>query len=220
MSDMSNKYLTMLRKLLRIGAVVLMLATFALLLECVFFQRNALRYKEEPLLFKGSEAERLTISTEEALAKLTDAEQNAIEVQRENERLIAEYYGKEYEPEADETLVEKDGKFYRKIKQTTAVLSLEEDYYIQKFALTVPLEEDGGYSLTLYKDGRKVKEGMYCSVNAKIDTGVTNVGAFADEIVIVLNTGEEVDKTDFEIKLSNDFKINVMRFFFLFVNFI
>ena len=206
----------MSKKVVKAIEIFVLVATFAVLIECVFFQRNALRYKEEPCSFAGS-SENIAIETKETVAKLTDEEENAILVERENERLIAEYHGEEYTPKEDETLVEKNGKFYRRMKQTTITLSLESDYYINKLSLSLPLEESGGYHVVLYQDGAEKKSGMYCSIDPKIDTGVMNVNAFADEIVITLNTIEDLQMDELNITLSNNFSINIMRVLFLFV---
>lgn len=207
------------KNMLRLMGVLILFLTLALLLECVFFQRQALLHKEEPILIEGSgENERceVEISDKEALAKLTDEEQNAILVQRENERLIAEYNGEAYTPKTDDTLVEKDGNFYRKIIRTTIRIRLKDAYYTKKLSVQLPLEEDGGYQAELFSDGKSVKSNLYCSINAKIDTGVMNVNASADELEIVLNTQHKIDAGQLKIRLSNDFTINVMRTAFLF----
>lgn len=205
------------KRFFKMIAILIMITTLALLIECVFFQRNAIRYKETPILFTGSTTDWVKTESKETLAKLTEDEQNAIEVQRENEKLIAEYHGEVYEPEEDETLVEKDGKFYRKIRQTTLTVTLENSYYIKKLALQVPLETDGGYNLTLYQNGKETASGMFCSINSKIDTGVTNVNALADQLVIVINSQEELNPDTIFLELSNNFTINGMRLLFFVV---
>lgn len=208
-----------LSKVIHYVCVIILLLTLSLLIECVFFQRGALFHKEQPLTLKGAELkqkESFLVSEQEDLVKLSQEEQNAIRVQRENERLIAEYNGMEYEPTEDETLVEKDGVFYRKIIKTTINVSLDTPYFIKKLLLQIPLEEDGGYHVSLFKNGEKIKSGLFCSINAKIDAGVMNVHSDADALEIVLSTQDQISVDDLVIQLSNTFALNAMRVAFIF----
>lgn len=210
------------KKIVRPLSVTVLFMTLALLVECVFFQWGALFHKEEPISLNGAElaqSEGFVVVSEEDLAKLTSDEENALRVQRENERLIAEYNGEVYEPEEDESLVEKDGHFYRKIIRTTIHVKLNHNCYIKKLSVNVPLEEDGGYHVSLYENGEKKKSGFYCSIDAKIDTGVMNVNHKADELELVLSTQNEIDVKELTILLTNHFAINGMRLAFLFLTF-
>lgn len=219
MKNKKKMVLPVIRNIPRLIGMMILFLTLALLLECVFFQRETLFHKEEPIFIEGTGANEhcvTEVSDKEALARLTDDEQNAILVQRENERLIAEYNGEVYEPEADDTLVEKNGNFYRKIIKTTVRIKLKETYYTKKLSVQLPLEEDGGYQAELFLGGKSIKSGLFCSMNAKIDTGVMNVNESADEIEIVLNTQHKIDAGQLKIKLSNDFTINGMRTALLF----
>lgn len=204
-------------KVLQVIAMVVLVATIALLCECAFFQRNAIRYKHQPIEMKGLVGDGVAVQVEDDLAKLSQEEENAIQVQRENERLIAEYNGEEYEPEEDETLVEKKGRFYRKVKRTTIDVTLGEQSFIGKLKLAMPLEESGGYQVSLHKGEKLVAEGLFCSINPKIDAGIMNVQKRADRLQIVLTTASEVAPEDMTLTLMNDFSINTMRFMFLFI---
>ena len=126
--------------------VFILICTLSLLVECVFFQREALIHKEKPIHINGKDIALngdYSVTFKEDLAKLTEDEQNAIKVQRENEKLIAEYKGEVYEPEEDEFLVEKGDTFYRKVIRTTIQIKLDSKYYIRKLKLSIPLEENG-----------------------------------------------------------------------------
>ncbi|MBE5870278.1 MAG: DUF2142 domain-containing protein [Lachnospiraceae bacterium] len=200
----------------------ILMLTLAGATECVLFQWSSLAYKEKPICFAAKEfanGKKAEISYEEDLAKLTDEEQNAILVQRENERLIAEYNGEVYQPEEDDTLVEKDGVFYRKVMRTILQLDLGHEYYIKKLSVGLALEEDGGYQVSLYQNGEKTGEGLFCSISSKIGFGIMNVGQKADAARIVLTTQQKPDAETLSVVFSNEFSFNFMRFFFLFLLF-
>lgn len=104
--------------LLRILINLILVATAALLVECVVFQFPALYYKEKPqdIICDGSDPQ-IEIRTKNALAKLSDEEIRSIEVEQSNQKLLAEYQGEVYEEKLDENLVKKDGTLYRKVKK-------------------------------------------------------------------------------------------------------
>ena len=204
-------------KILHMIGIVVVVATVALLVECVVFQQNAIRHKQKPYELNGLNRENVEIMQKEDLAKLTDEEENAIRVQRENERLIAEYNGEEYKPEEDETLVEKNEHFYRKVKRTIFDVKLDNTLFIGKLGLHVPLEESGGYQVTLYQDDKQIADGLFCSINPKIDAGIMNVGRRANRVKIVLTTQTACDASEVTLSIRNDFTINVLRYVFLFV---
>ena len=212
----NRSFFDLLKRIRNLVGILILLLTIALLTECAVFQQNALRYKEAPMSFVGTDAS-ISVETKDHLAKLNADETNAILVQRENERLIAEYNGEEYTPEEDETLVEKEDVFYRKIKQTTVTLPLTSDYFIQKLCIEAPMEENGGYQVALYLDDQEVKSDLYCSIDARIGAGIMNVSQRADKLVIVINSKDEINLNQLHIGISNDFSINWIRLLFLFV---
>ena len=86
-----------LRHFLCYVLAIVIVATIALLIECVVFQFPAIRYKQKPisLVWDGSD-ERLTFAVEDVLAQLTEDEIRSIEVERDNQKMLAEYNGEEY----------------------------------------------------------------------------------------------------------------------------
>ena len=142
--------------LLRILINLILVATAALLVECVVFQFPALYYKEKPqdIICDGSDPQ-IEIRTKNALAKLSDEEIRSIEVEQSNQKLLAEYQGEVYEEKLDENLVKKDGTLYRKVKKTVIDAALSQPYYIHKLDLRVPVTESAGYSVELYLDGKR-----------------------------------------------------------------
>ena len=128
--------------LLRILINLILVATAALLVECVVFQFPALYYKEKPqdIICDGSDPQ-IEIRTKNALAKLSDEEIRSIEVEQSNQKLLAEYQGEVYEEKLDENLVKKDGTLYRRVKKTVIDAALSQPYYIHKLDLRVPVTE-------------------------------------------------------------------------------
>lgn len=205
--------------LLRILINLILVATAALLVECVVFQFPALYYKEKPqdIICDGSDPQ-IEIRTKNALAKLSDEEIRSIEVEQSNQKLLAEYQGEVYEEKLDENLVKKDGTLYRKVKKTVIDAALSQPYYIHKLDLRVPVTESAGYSVELYLDGKKTGS-VYCSIDPKISAGIANISNRCDRIKITLLTNETIDNSKIQVTLSNRFRPNSMRLFFLFVLF-
>ena len=188
--------------LLRILINLILVATAALLVECVVFQFPALYYKEKPqdIICDGSDPQ-IEIRTKNALAKLSDEEIRSIEVEQSNQKLLAEYQGEVYEEKLDENLVKKDGTLYRRVKKTVIDAALSQPYYIHKLDLRVPVTESAGYSVELYLDGKKTGS-VYCSIDPKISAGIANISNRCDRIKITLLTNETIDNSKIQVTLT------------------
>lgn len=195
---------------------LVVIVTIAFLIECAVFQFPALRYKQEPISFvmDGSD-EMIEFSVEDELAQLTEDEIRSIEVERDNQKMLAEYNGEEYVEPVDETLVEKNGTMYRKVKKAVIKIDLGNPYYIHKMDLRVPLTESAGYSVVTYRDGKVTNDNIYCTIEAKIDAGIANVSEYTDYMEISVLSQEEIAQEDMELTISNDFKPNAMRITFM-----
>lgn len=194
-----------------VGFAILFIITIAVVLECVGFQFHAVTNKEKPLVIKPGLEEQVEVVVQDGLAKLTEDEVKAIEVERENRKLLAEYNNEEYVEEVDESLVEKDGTLYRKIKQTTITTKLPAVYYAHEFKVECALLEKGGYSVTTYLQDKSVNKAVYCSINPKIGAGVALLNSSFDSFSVVLTTEKEIDTDSITISLSNDFSLNWLR---------
>ncbi len=204
-----------IRHVLSYLLALIVVVTVAFLIECVFFQFNALRYKEKPISFvmDGSD-EMIRFSVTDELAQLTEDEIRSIEVERDNQKMLAEYNGEEYVEPEDETLVEKNGTMYRKVKKTVISVDLKNPYYIHKMDLRVPLEQSAGYSVVTYRDGKETNDNIYCTIEAKIGAGIANVSEYADYMEISILSQEEIVQEDMKLTISNSFKPNAMRIAF------
>ncbi|MBQ8527162.1 MAG: DUF2142 domain-containing protein [Lachnospiraceae bacterium] len=202
--------------ILRYILVLLVAVTLAFLVECVIFQFPALRYKQEPISFAmdGTD-EMLEFAVEDELAQLTAEEIRSIEVERDNQKLLAEYNGEEYVEPTDETLVEKNGTMYRKVKKTTIKVDLINPYYIHKMDFRVPVTESAGYSVCVYRNDKLVEDNIYCTIEAKTGAGIANVSEYADYMEISLLSEEEILPEDMSLTISNSFKPNAMRIAFM-----
>lgn len=194
-----------------VGFAILFIITIAVVLECVGFQFHAVTNKEKPLVIKPGADKQVEVVVQDGLAKLTEDEVKAIEVERENRKLLAEYNNEEYVEEVDESLVEKDGTLYRKIKQTTITTKLPAVYYAHEFKVECALLEKGGYSVTTYLQDKSVNKAVYCSINPKIGAGVALLNSSFDSFSVVLTTEKEIDTDSITISLSNDFSLNWLR---------
>lgn len=200
---------------------ILLILVLAAFLEIVFFNRDVINSPYTFLRFNVAENEDqthaatgYTMETEvvDSLTPLTEEETNEIKVLQENERMIAEYRGEEYEPIYEENIVVgDDGALFRKIKQTIITLDLGRDYYIKKLKLEANLDFHGGYLSEAYQNSQLVKDNMYCSIDPKIDAGIMYVGCHADCLKIVLSSGENLSQDDIRIEISAQMRFSFFR---------
>ncbi|MCH5279852.1 MAG: DUF2142 domain-containing protein [Lachnospiraceae bacterium] len=195
----------------------------SLLCELFIFNWSALLHPYESVQINIPENgtdPNILIEVKDSLAELSVDEQKALEVEREYEKILAEYNGEEYVEVWDESLVEMDGVPYRKVKEARIQIALEESYYIKKLALSLPLEKNAGYTLRVYDKGVPSAEVVYCSIDPKLDTGVANVGKEVNALVITLLTEEEAQFSDLTLTISNDIKMEPLRILFFMVCFL
>lgn len=206
----------MQKKITKWTAAVVVILALSFLAEILIFNRTALFHSYDAMEF----SKELETKVTDTLAQLSSEEQEAIRVEQENKKLLAKYHGEEYVEELDASLVEQDGSLYRKVKQTEITIDLQERYYIRKLKLTIPLEKNGGYTVSVYENGQMTADGMYCSINPKLDAGIANISKNADEVRIVLLTEEEPELTGLKVELSNRFSLNTVRIAFFAVSFL
>lgn len=154
----------------------------------------------------------VTSEISDKLTALSADEANEIEVRMDNERILAEYRGETYTPEYDEDIVVgEDGTLMRKVRQMHIVLELGQDYYIKKLRLDADLTKNGGFQADAYHNGEPVQDGMYCSIDPKIDAGIMSVGCHADKLDITLLTEDELTPEDVQIEISAKLQFSFLR---------
>lgn len=214
----SEKKNHLIKGLVKYAAVFLIIMLLSVMGEILFFNRIALFHSYEPVECTPDTC-RMAVETVDSLAQLSKEEQNAILVEQENKRLLAEYNGEEYVEEPDESLVEQDGSLYRKVKETNIQIELADSYYINKIKVEIPLEKNGGFSAGVYEKGYLPPMNYYCSINPKLDAGVVNIGGKkTNGVVISLLTEEEPDLSALKVTVSNDFTLNGVRIGFFAVS--
>ena len=210
--------------------VLLAVLVLSFLCELLIFNRTALFHSYDPVQIRiwseNSDSivweymgHQICVETKDSLAALTNDEQNAIKVEQENLKILAEYYGEEYVETLDESLVEQDGRLYRKVKETRIQIALNDTYYIKKLMLSLPLEENAGYTVQVYDKGSLSPDIAYCSIDPKLDAGVTNLNKETNALEIVLLTGEEPRISDMVLTISNQLHIEPIRVIFFIVCF-
>ena len=215
-SEMKNKPVKALAKYAAVFLIIMLLSAAG---EILIFNRIALFHSYEPVECTPDTA-KMSAQTTDSLAQLSGEEQQAILVEQENKRLLAEYNGEEYVEKLDESLVEQDGNLYRKVKETKIQIELDDSYYINKLKVEIPLEKNGGFSAGIYEKGHLSPLDYYCSINPKLDAGVVNIGGRKTDVVVIsLLTEEEPDLSALKVTVSNDFGLNGVRIGFFAVCF-
>ena len=193
----------MLKHLIAV-AVILILSVLA---DTLIFNQSALRNGYDAVVY---DKDNMVTETVDSLALLDSERQNAIKVDLENQKIMAEYNGEEFVPELDESLVEQDGVYYQKVKETHIRLDLGDTYYIKKIKFSIPVEDNAGYTVSLYENGT-LYDDIYCSINPKLDAGVANVGRSTDALEIVILTVDEPQFGNIRVEISNKLDVNGVR---------
>lgn len=202
--------------ILKYTVVLVAVLALSVLTDVLIFNRTALTDGYATVAF---DADDMVVETKDSLAQLSAEEQNALEVELENQRILAEYNGEKFVPVLDESLVEKDGIYYQKVKETHIWMELGDTYYIKKLQLSIPVEESAGYTVGVYEKGQFYDD-IYCSISPKLDAGVANVGRSTNALDIVILTVDEPDIANIRVEISNELDLNGVRISFFAVLFL
>ncbi|MBO4338012.1 MAG: DUF2142 domain-containing protein [Lachnospiraceae bacterium] len=202
----------------RILICVIFCITTAMLAECAVFQLPALIHKYEQRTYAGSDTG-IEIERTSELVPLTEEETNSILVERSNKEILSEYLGTELEQEEDDTLVEKDGSFFRKIQRTVLSLDLDKPLYVDKIHLKVSgVDMTGsGFSVYAFLSGDQKGDAVYTAIDGRLNEAVANVSKKTDKLRIELMSREAPADNEIEFSLHNDFEPDICRIAWLFV---
>lgn len=208
-----KKVLCKLPAYMKIAITVILSLVFAFLLEVLVF--NGKR-QDETLelqtyeLFQTNQF--VSMTQKEILDPLTTDEQNSIEMNRENAKILAEVNGIPYVEEKDDSLVEQDGKFLRRKYSTVFQVLLPEKSYVRKIHLGyTDLEEKGSYTIQLLQGGQVVYEGFDGIIDEKIDGSVVTVNKSGDKIIYTYKSTEKPDVAKMKLSVVNLTSINWIR---------
>ncbi len=199
-----------MKKACRHVIAIVVILLISILADILIFNRSAITDGYEAVVYG---ADNMVTETVDSLALLDAERQNAIRVDLENQKILAEYNGEEFVPELDESLVEQDGVYYQKVKETRIQMELGDTYYIKKIKLSLPVEENAGYTVSLYENGTLYSD-IYCSINPKLDGGVANVGRSTEALEIVVLTVDEPVLSEIKVEISNNLDLNGVRIAF------
>lgn len=201
-----------------IGTVVLSFV-FALVLESLVFNGKRQDESLELQVYELSqESQFVSMTQEEILDPLTQDEQNSIEMNRENAKILAEVNGVPYVEEEDDTLVEQDGKLFRKKYSTIFQVRLPQKSYVRKIHLGYEnLQEKGSYTIQLLEEKQVVFEGYDGIIDERIDGSVVTVNRSGDTIIYAFKSVEKPRVADMKLSVVNSVSTNWLRVLFFVV---
>lgn len=202
--------------------VVVLSFGIAYFVEMMFFDAKRADETIELQAFPLAEQNAYSKTTQEdILEPLTQNEQNSVEINRENAKILAELNGTIYEEEKDDTLVEKDGKMYRKKINTIFTVTLPQASYVRKIHLQYrDMEEAGSYQLQGILDGAKVFEGDDGIISEKIDVSVVTLNKCIDEIIYSYKSTEAPVIENMQLTVVNIAATNWLRVLFMAISII
>lgn len=201
---------------LAIGIIIL--SVFA---ECFIFNFQSIFDSYDMLSFNlNTKDGSIQINEEELLVELSEDEIEAIKLQRENDKILAQLNGTEYVPAKDESLIEKDNSFFRKVYKSQISLKLDKAYYIKKLELKYPTANKLGYSISVFRDGKELKKGeVYDTLDPQTGISITNVGKKGDGVLLTISSNQKFDGINAQVTISNDFSFNMFRALFIMASF-
>jgi len=211
-----RQILCKLSKPVKIVITVIVAFAFAILLEVLAFNGKKQDETIELQVYELSkESQYVSMTQEEILDPLTQDEQNSIEMNRENARILAEVNGTPYVEETDDSLVEQDGQLFRKKYHTIFQVQLPQKSYVRKLHLSyMGLEENVSYTIQLLQDDQIVFEGYDGIMDEKIDASVVNVNNSGNKIVYAYKSVDKPEVTNMKLSVVNLTAINWLRVLF------
>lgn len=194
----------------------------ALTAEFFCFGISGRAHQGEGVSFQlGENSGNIERTWEKTLIPLSEDERNSIRMNRDSARILAEVNGEKYEPEQDETLMEEGDTMYRRMIRTSFSIEMTDKVYMGKLFLQCGgLEENGDYILTVYDGGEAVFKGIHEVLDARLDGFWITVNQEGDRIDFSLYTQEEPKPEEMSLSIRNEYSVNWLRVFFLFVLFV
>ncbi len=121
----------------KMGILLFLSILLAFMIEIGVFQWNALKNPTDQQELSIAEASITMLQTGEIWQELTEEEQNQIEIDRENARLLAEANKTDSIYRLDEDLKEENGRYFRRSVQTILQADLP-DLFCGKMTLFIP----------------------------------------------------------------------------------
>jgi uncharacterized membrane protein len=200
----------------RNSIIVLGIVLMAFVIECLGYNWHSIFHANEPVTFDlGQSNENITIENTELLVPLDKDKLAEIEVQKQNDKLLAEYNNVEYVEKVDENLIEQDGALCNKVYQKKFTINLGKEYYIKKLDMTYPNDSKLGYDITLINGESDKENTISDTIDLRLHESITNVNGKADKIILTINTSQEFTGKDAIVSISNQFNINYCRMLFL-----
>lgn len=197
------------------SVIVIAIIAAAFLAECLIFNGHSIFNETGSVSFDlESGSSDIEIENAEILVPLGKEEIEQLEVQRQNDKIIAELNGAEYVETVDESLIDNNGVLSRRVYKTNIELTLPNDFYVKKLKVEYPSAARLGYGITLIDDGRETKS-LYDSLNERLGVSVTNVSGKADKLIITLSTSNEFTGKGVKVEASNFFSLNYCRIIYL-----
>ncbi len=205
----------------RIGLIAVLILAAAVLLEVFLFNYHGLAQEnyEESFALDGSDS-RVQIEYQEFTSEMDEQMLEDLRYQEEMNRLYYELLGADYESTLEETLIEKDGKTYKVVKQAVIRVPLGEARYVKGMKFAYPVDESRyanyGVEARFYLDGELLNDYlMYDTVSSRLDEGYMNVGMTADEVELTTYGDFDFDGTGVSVSFYNEFRFNGYRAAFL-----
>ncbi|MDD2970589.1 MAG: DUF2142 domain-containing protein [Lachnospiraceae bacterium] len=211
-----NKRVCKSSKAVKIVCTILFSIVIALLLEVLVYNGKK---QDETIALQvydlSQESQYVMVEQNEILEPLTRDEQNSIQMNRENAKILAEVNGTPYVEETDDTLVEQDGKLFRRKIDTSFTVTLPERSYIRKLHLSYGgMEENGSFTIQMKDGDQTTFDGYDGIMDAKLAASVVTVNKSGDQIIYHFKSLEKPELSHMKLSVVNLTSINWLRILF------
>ncbi len=203
----------------RMGILLFLSILLAFMIEIGVFQWNALKNPTDQQELSIAEASITMLQTGEIWQELTEEEQNQIEIDRENARLLAEANKTDSIYRLDEDLKEENGRYFRRSVQTILQADLP-DLFCGKMTLFIPdAVEKLNYTLEGFRKDIKTYESADQVYDNRLGADVTSINKNIDQVMITITGKGALSVDSLKITYGNQFSLNPLRILFFTVTF-
>ncbi len=216
---MQNSWINKRRKYAMAGIVVFLLAgALSLGIELAFFQYPILKEGESQKTYTLHDNLQL-LSEEEVWTELSAEEQTTIELEQENEKLLAQVNGETYSEETDSNLKEENGKLYRRRIETKLEILFEGKQYCGNVTLLMPqVVENLTYTLAgIGPTSEILWQSNLTELDYRLACDVLQIGKRFEKLQLTIYSSEKVTGQDIQVEVKNQSSIHWIRVCYFFV---
>ena len=204
----------------RILIMVCLSILCAFTIEIFVYQWNVLNNPQQHLELSVEEQSIHVLETKELWQELTEEEENQIEIDKENARLLAEINNTEVSFTPDSNIKEENGRYYKRSMQTILQVSFSDASFCGKMKLYIPdAVEKLSYTVEGRNQGKSIFQTEKQVYDNRLGCDITTIHQNIDQIIIIISGSQNLQTNSLKILCTNQFEMNFFRIVFFCITF-